>query len=131
MHRLLPALALALFSLVPPSAASAACKLESVELPVMMSGLQPLVRAGINGTEVSFVLDSGAMYSMIAPAAADRLQLPRRPAPNGLRMYSLGGGTDVHVTRVERFTLRKTTFNKVEYSGPVAIWTVAGWSTCE
>src|SRR5882672_1708279 len=113
--RLLPVLALTLFSVVPPSGASATCQLESVALPVMMSGLQPLVRAGINGTEVSFVVDSGAVYSMIAPAAAQRLQLPYRRAPDQLRVYGVGGRADVHVTRVERFTLRNTTFNNVEF----------------
>ena len=81
----------------------------------MMSGLQPVVRAGINGTEVSFVVDSGAVYSMIAPAAAERLQLPYRRAPDGLRIYGVGGRADIHVTRIERFTLRKTTFNNVEF----------------
>ncbi len=94
---------------------TAACKLESVEVPIYMSGQQPHVSAGINGTDVRFVLDTGAMFSTIAPAAADGLGLRRRRAPDNLRVYGVGGRADIDLTRVERFTLKRTTFENVEF----------------
>jgi tetratricopeptide (TPR) repeat protein/predicted aspartyl protease len=110
----------ALFALIAatpllPAAGSANCTIESVELPVYMSGLRPHVKAGVNGEEVSFLLDSGAFYSMIAPAAAERLKLPLRRGPDSLRVYGVGGRTESQVTRVERFTLKRTVFNNVEF----------------
>ena len=93
----------------------AACKLESVEVPIYMSGQQPYVSAGINETDVRFLLDTGAMFSTIAPAAADQLGLRRRRAPDNLRVYGVGGRADIDLTRVERFTLKGTTFENVEF----------------
>ncbi|HVE88535.1 MAG TPA: tetratricopeptide repeat protein [Burkholderiaceae bacterium] len=80
-----------------------------------MSGQQPYVSAGINGTDVRFLLDTGAMFSTIAPAAADGLGLRRRRAPDNLRVYGVGGRADIDLTRVERFTLKRTTFENIEF----------------
>jgi hypothetical protein len=55
--------ALVLAAAVQPVALSAEshCKLgEMAEFPITMRGLRPLMTAGINGTDVQFVLDSGA-----------------------------------------------------------------------
>jgi hypothetical protein len=56
-----------------PAAAVAACKIGKLaELPVTMTGLKPLVHAGINGTDALFLADSGAFFSLITPADLDR-----------------------------------------------------------
>lgn len=95
--------------------AHASCKLESVEVPIYMTGQRPYVNGGINGTDVRFLVDSGAMFSTIAPAAADKLGLRRRRAPDNLRVYGIGGRADIDLTRVERFTLKDSTFENVEF----------------
>src|SRR5579863_10530371 len=93
----------------------AKCQLNSVDLPITMSGLRPLVAAKINDTEVKFVLDSGAFYSFISPAAAEQLKLPHRRAPEGFRVEGVGGRADVFVTRVEKFALKKSSIPNVEF----------------
>jgi hypothetical protein len=98
-------LLVAVLGLLQGALATAACRLDSVELPVTMSGPQPVVRAGVNASEELFVVDSGAVYSMMAAAAAERLRLPSRAVPRGLEIYGVGGRADVEVARVERFRL--------------------------
>ena len=94
--------------------ARAACQIETVEIPVYMAGTQPRVTIGINATESAFVLDTGAMFSMISTAAAEQLQLPRVRGPE-LRMYGIGGRADVHVARVERLTIKNSVFSNVHF----------------
>ena len=72
--------------------ARSACEAERfVELPVAMAGRRPVIRAKVNGVEQLFLADSGAILSMISPAAAARLDMELRPAPKGLSMGGLGG----------------------------------------
>lgn len=99
----------AALALLPPTAAFAAvpCHISRFELPVTMVGLRPTVAARINGIEVRFTVDSGAAFSMIAPAAADRLGLVQTMAPWGLFMDGVGGSIDIHIARVEHFEINK------------------------
>lgn len=70
------------------------------------------------------------MFSTIAPAAADKLELRRRRAPNNLRVYGVGGRADIDLTRVERFTLKGRSFENMEFivggnlpgPGAVGLW---------
>jgi hypothetical protein len=74
--------------------AIAACKLgKMAEFPITMANLRPLMTAKINDTDVQFVVDSGAFFSMISGASAAELKLPTRPAPFGFYMTGIGGGT--------------------------------------
>jgi tetratricopeptide (TPR) repeat protein/predicted aspartyl protease len=98
-----------------PAPVFAVCQITSVELPITMSGLRPLVTAKINDTDVTFILDSGAFYSMITPAAAEQLKLTRRRAPAGLRVQGVGGRTDIYLVRVEKFGLKKSSIPNVEF----------------
>jgi len=114
--RLLAVLAsAAVIDAIAGNALAAGCKLESVELPVYMEGLQPQLKAAINGSEVWFLLDSGAMYSVIAPSAAETLKLPIRGAPQGLEFYAVDGRTEIHVTKVERFKLGNTALENIDF----------------
>jgi tetratricopeptide (TPR) repeat protein len=104
-----------LSTLLLPMSVWASCEIASVELPVTLSGLRPLVTATINGVDVNFVLDSGAFWSMITPAAAEQFNLPHRRVPFGMRVEGVGGRADIYATRVKEFTLAKTAFPNVEF----------------
>jgi hypothetical protein len=59
----------------PISASVGACNFNSTELRVTMSGLHPIIKARINGTEVGLIVDSGAFYSFLSPSTASQLKL--------------------------------------------------------
>jgi predicted aspartyl protease len=82
---------------------------------VTISGLRPLVTGTINGVDVNFVLDSGAFWSMITPAAAEQFKLPYRRPPDGLRVVGVGGRADIRFTQVKDFALTKTVFPDVDF----------------
>ena len=95
--------------------AQSACLIQSVELPITMVGLRPLAAARINDVEVKFILDSGAFFSDISEAAAARLHLTLRRAPDGFWVEGVGGGQRPNVVRVENFTLKKSSIPNVEF----------------
>jgi tetratricopeptide (TPR) repeat protein/predicted aspartyl protease len=109
------------FALAPvaafvPGAALAACNLgKMAELPVTMAGSKPLVTAQINGTDARFIADSGAFYSMIAPASAAQFNLRLGPAPFGLSVRGIGGQADISVTTVKVFTLAGYALRDVQF----------------
>jgi tetratricopeptide (TPR) repeat protein/predicted aspartyl protease len=104
----------AIFLAVP---AEAACKLLQIaELPVTMANSHPMVTATINGTEVSFIADSGAFYSMLTPGSAEELKLRLYPAPFGLRVMGVGGNeASVSLATVKEFTLAGVPIRNVEF----------------
>lgn len=86
------------------------------ELPVTMEGLRPLVPAKINGTDARLLADSGAFYSMLSPAAAAELKLPKRSAPFGAYVLGVGGGgITPEIATVQTFTLANYNLRKVEF----------------
>jgi tetratricopeptide (TPR) repeat protein/predicted aspartyl protease len=116
---LAPALALALALGFQPAAVAADshCTLgKMAEFPITMRGQRPLMTAGINGTDVQFLVDSGAFYSMISPGSASELKLQTRFAPMGLYMTGVGGGrADVQISTVKTFTLAGVPLKNVEF----------------
>jgi tetratricopeptide (TPR) repeat protein/predicted aspartyl protease len=99
-----------------PAPALAGCELiELTRLPVTMSALKPLVSVRINGAEALFLLDSGAFYSFISPAAAAQFQLKRYPAPFSLNVRGVGGEVDVEATTVQDFVLADLKIRHVEF----------------
>lgn len=66
-----------------PVRAADLCKAEKAELPVTLSGMRPIIDAKINGQEIKFIVDSGAVYSIISSATAAQFNLKLHPAPNG------------------------------------------------
>jgi tetratricopeptide (TPR) repeat protein/predicted aspartyl protease len=111
------ALVLALASQPAAFSADSHCKLgRMAELPITMWGQRPLVTAGINGTPVHFLLDSGAFFSTISPGEAAELKLKTHPAPFGLYMQGVAGGrADVSVASVKTFTLPGISLKNVEF----------------
>jgi tetratricopeptide (TPR) repeat protein len=103
------------FALLSPTVAHASCQITAVELPVTMSGPRPLVTAKINDADVNFILDSGAFFSTISPAAAEQFKLPHRRPPDGLRVDAVGGRAEIYATRVKEFTLTTTVFSNVDF----------------
>ena len=91
----LPVLAgviLAALSTPDQAAAASGCKLAPLtELPVTMRRSQPTIPATINGTDVRFLVDSGAFYCLMSPAGAAALNLPTQMAPVGVVVRGLGG----------------------------------------
>lgn len=71
--------ALAAAFLLGPAGAQAACGLKTVDVPVKMAGLRPLVTARINGQPVSLLVDSGSFYNALDGrfAAKQKLQAAR------------------------------------------------------
>jgi predicted aspartyl protease/tetratricopeptide (TPR) repeat protein len=97
-------LPLMFLGLNPP--AHAACKMSKMaELPVIMVGPHPLTDAKINDKPVRFIVDSGAVYSMISSASATELGLKIKDAPYGMRIVGVGGVTKAMVASVDVFTL--------------------------
>ena len=85
-------------------AAHAACQLgKFADLPVTMSGVQPLVSAKIDGHEVRFLVDSGAFFNTLSPQAVAMLKLNLDAAPQGLTVEGIGGGSSVQLVTVKRF----------------------------
>ncbi len=105
-------LAALLCSLAPP--AFAACTLEKIaELPVEMVGTRPLVSAKINGTEVKFLADSGAFYSIISPAAAAQFNLRRHPI--NLTIRGVGGDVTPSLVTVDKLTLAGVDLPRIDF----------------
>jgi hypothetical protein len=57
--------ALAAAALALPAAAQAGCNLKTIDVPVEMKGLRPIVTAKIGGTPVKLMLDSGSFYNTL------------------------------------------------------------------
>src|SRR5579862_4803057 len=84
-------------------------------LPVTMRDLRPLVSAKINGADALFIADSGAFFSMISPAAAERFSLRLHPAP-GVSVIGIGGASHVtYLTTVKNFALVDTPIPNLQF----------------
>lgn len=82
------------------------CELQKYgELPVTMSGTRPLVSGTINGAPAKFLADSGAFFSMLSRASAEKHQLRIGPMPPNIRVRGTGGAADTQLTEVDAFTL--------------------------
>ncbi|HEY4211280.1 MAG TPA: aspartyl protease family protein [Steroidobacteraceae bacterium] len=101
---------------LPVAAHAASCELgKLVELPVTMSGLQPVVDGQINGHPEQFLLDSGAFFSSLAPALAKEMNLKLEPLPPNMRVMAIGGTVEMSVTRVKQFTLGTIPLPNVQF----------------
>src|SRR3954464_2776371 len=100
-------------------AANAACKVEKyADLPVTMDGMQPLVSAKINGVDASFILDSGAFYSMMSPGVAGAARLKLDPVPEDqFQIVGVGGSTRVSITKVKDMIVAGIPVHDIEFFG--------------
>jgi hypothetical protein len=105
---------LAGLALAGPASCLAECQLVNfAQLPVTLSGQRPLVHARINGVDALFVADSGALNSLITPAAAKQFHLP---------LESDAAGTVVRIgdaptwgVKVKEFTLLNVTDHNLRF----------------
>jgi tetratricopeptide (TPR) repeat protein/predicted aspartyl protease len=94
----------------------AACQLQQfAEFPVTMSGLRPIIHAGVNGADAWFIADSGAFYSMLTPAAAAQFNLHLKSLPFGFTVGGVGGTTQASVARVNTLTLVNVQLHNVDF----------------
>lgn len=77
---------------------------EVAELPVLNETGIPIVKAGINGTPVAFIVDSGARMSIIGRSSADALRLPVS-FENHHIIIGIGGATFAPDATVGRLSL--------------------------
>ncbi|MEO8315314.1 MAG: aspartyl protease family protein [Pseudomonadota bacterium] len=114
-----PALTSALFlSLIFPETglAAASCKMEGLaQIPVTMQDSQPLIAAKINGKDVKFMIDSGAFFSVLSPASAEALNLPKELAPADFTIKGVGGTSQPMIARVRDFGLAGAVVNNMEF----------------
>ncbi len=98
--------------LASPPPALAGCSVETLaQLPVTMSGPQPLVAARINGRPAIFMADSGAFFSTITSAKAVEYGLKVGPAPVGMRVEGVGGAMEkIGIATLGEFTIANQAF---------------------
>jgi predicted aspartyl protease len=102
--------------ILPVGANSAGCKIEGLaQIPVTMQGSKPLVAAKINGRDVKFMVDSGAFYSVLSPASAEAMNLPKELAPAGFMLKGVGGISQPMIARVGEFGLGGGIVNNLEF----------------
>lgn len=96
--------------------ALADCKLSKFgELPVTMLGVQPVVSLKINGKDARLVADSGAFFSILTPAAAEKFGMKIRPAPAQLTVRGVNGDAKVSMVKADDFTLIGVTLHGTDF----------------
>ncbi|MBB4842863.1 putative aspartyl protease/Tfp pilus assembly protein PilF [Paucibacter oligotrophus] len=97
------------------SSAWAGCQLSQMEIPVRIVDHRPIATLSINGSKVPMLVDSGAFFSMLAPATAEQLNLPLRSLPAGLRIEGHTGRIEAKLTRVAKLGLLDAELPNVEF----------------
>jgi tetratricopeptide (TPR) repeat protein/predicted aspartyl protease len=109
------AVAVALALAASPAAGATECRIGSLELPVTMLGTRAIATVGINGTDVPMMVDTGAFFSFLTPAAAEQLRLPVAHAAYGLRVRGLTGEVETGTTTVKQLHLVRGDVPDVEF----------------
>jgi predicted aspartyl protease len=93
------------------TAAPSDCKLLRIaEWPIRLEHNKLIVDGTINGQKIGIVLDTGAERSFILRSAAVRLGLTLRRA-KGLRLFGVGGETEVEIAHLDEFKISEATRN--------------------
>jgi predicted aspartyl protease len=91
------------------TAAHSDCKLLTIaEWPTRLEHSKLIVDGTINGQKIGIVLDTGAERSLILRSAAMRLGLTLRRV-RGLRLFGVGGETEVESAHVDEFRIGEAT----------------------
>lgn len=105
-----------LFLIVPAGRALAGCTLGRIaQLPVTMFGRQPTVSARIDGTSATFLVDSGAFYSVLLPQTVREYHLHLAPAPYGFEVSGIGGTNAASVANVSVLTLGRANLRNLQF----------------
>jgi len=91
------------------AAAATSCKLAQIaDLPARLVHNKVIVDGAINGRKIGIMLDTGSTITVIPRPAALRLGLnPQKTA--GVRMFGIGGETDVESATVDEFKIGQAT----------------------
>jgi tetratricopeptide (TPR) repeat protein len=117
-RRLIGALLLSVALLSPVPTLAGNCQISRiVEFPVTMSNLRPWATARVNDTDATFLVDSGAFYSLLSGAYAAQLGLSTYHARRGDLLVGgvLGGGESTSIARVNTFTLANVSLHDIEF----------------
>jgi hypothetical protein len=86
------------------------------ELPVTVVGMRPMLQAGINGSEASFVVDSGAAWSVITRERAEEAHLTfREPPRQASVLMGLGGEQRASMTSIRSFTIADRVLHEADF----------------
>ena len=92
------------------------CSLQAIAvLPVTMDGMSPTIPVKINGTDTKLVADSGAFYSIISEAAANRYGMTKGATPFGLMAKGVNGKVSLQLYVAQDFDLAGILLHKVEF----------------
>jgi len=86
---------------------------EVADMPVLSDRGQPIVKVGINGTPVAFMVDTGAHISTVTPEAVDALRLPVDRSHYAI-LNGIGGATFAYKTTVDMMDLGTAAAHKVD-----------------
>lgn len=123
---------MAVLSLSTATAATRCKVLETRPIPVTMQGLRPTTVTKINGVKARFILDTGAFYSSLSPAAAAQYKLVLRSTASDNSLWGMatdlqnnstgyntqgfgGGQTTDKVTTVKVFTYAGVPLRNVQF----------------
>jgi tetratricopeptide (TPR) repeat protein len=102
--------------LASPVAQAAKCTLKRFpDIPVIMRGPIPTVRAQLNGKDALFIADSGAFFDFIAPAAVAEFQLKPDYSVRDFYVAGVGGMERGGLAYAKTFTILGTTFSNVPF----------------
>lgn len=100
----------------PSLAQAEGCKLGTLAaLPVTMVSRRPLVHAGINGRDYTFLADSGAFYSFLTPSTVAESNLATSTAPPDYWVASASGYEKPRMAVVPTFTLAGVPIANLEF----------------
>jgi tetratricopeptide (TPR) repeat protein/predicted aspartyl protease len=74
-----------------------------------------LFNVKINGQPATFILDSGAFFSMMSTAAAEQYKLKTEATPIELTVQGIGGSTTPRLTHIKSFELAGFPIRNVEF----------------
>lgn len=91
-----------------PHAAHSASKCQvkkTADLPVTLEDRRAEIKASFNGQEAILAIDSGAFWSLISSASAERFKLRTDPLPDGISVRGVGGEAEVGLATVKDFEI--------------------------
>ena len=99
------------------SGAAADCKFQKiVEVPVTMNGLRPMVATKINGHDTTFMIDTGAFFSVVDKDAAAEFGMKKSGTPFGLTIRGIGGAErDAEAVSADAFTFAGAGFKNIQF----------------
>lgn len=110
------ALGIALVGWVGPAVAKAGqCSLPAFVLPVAMQGFRATIPVEVNGKKTTFLLDSGAWFSIMSQAKAQELGLHLKDAPVGFTLSGIGGSFEPQIARIRDFAINGSILHNVDF----------------